>query len=53
MMNKDELLHFVAAKLQVSPDQLRWSDKCRNPLTNYHYEDGTIKGSEGYWVLKE
>ena len=41
-----------AMELNVSVEDLIWSDKCHNPDTLYHHEDGTIKGEVGYWVLR-
>lgn len=51
-MNREELRKYVANDLGVNESDLVWSKYCRNPLSNYHHEDGTIKGSEGYYVLK-
>jgi len=51
-LSKEELRTHVAGVLGCSEGDLIWSEKCRNPLTNYHHEDGTIKGTEGYWVMK-
>ena len=49
---KQDLRKYAAKDIGCSEDDLIWSEKCRNPLNNYHHPDGTIKGSEGYWVLK-
>lgn len=51
-MNKEQLRTHVSKELKVLEEQLIWSEVCRNPLTNYNHEDGTIKGTEGYWVTK-
>lgn len=51
-MNKQQLKTHVAKELGVNEEDLIWSSTCRNPLTNYNHPDGTIKGEQGYWVLK-
>lgn len=48
-----ELRKRVAHKLRVQESDLVWSELSNNPETQYHHEDGTIKGEQGYWVLSQ
>lgn len=49
-MGDKDLKSRVAQILNCNENELIWSKYCRNPETNYHAEDGTIKGQEGYYV---
>ena len=52
MITKEELCSVVASELDCLEEDLIWSDKCNNPRTSVHHEDGTIKCRQGYWVRK-